>query len=207
MPPAKTASTSMETTLAAIVAHPTRARSFLILAERTASPAEIAKEIGKDVGHVGYHVRKLQQLDLIELVDEKPVRGAVEHFYRAIERPLVTEEEFAEQSIEEREVFTRAVLQLHVADVARAMDEHTFDARADRVMVRMPMLVDEEGFRELADLHTEMFDKVLEVQAKSAERMTGSQEEGIPTVSSSMFFETPQRRLAERAAAEQTAAE
>jgi DNA-binding transcriptional ArsR family regulator len=207
MPPAKTASTSMETTLAAIVAHPTRARSFLILAERTASPAEIAKEIGKDVGHVGYHVRKLQQLDLIELVDEKPVRGAVEHFYRAIERPLVTEEEFAEQSIEEREVFTRAVLQLHVADVARAMDEHTFDARADRVMVRMPMLVDEEGFHELADLHTEMFDKVLEVQAKSAGRMTGSQEEGIPTVSSSMFFETPQRRLAERAAAEQTAAE
>lgn len=202
MPPAKTAATSMEMTLAAIVAHPTRARAFLILAERTASPAEIAKEIGKDVGHVGYHVRKLQQLDLIELVDEKPVRGAVEHFYRAIERPVVTEEEFVGQSIEEREVFTRAILQLHVADVARAMDEHTFDARANRVIVRMPMLVDEEGFQELADIHTEMYDKVLEVQAKSAGRMTGSQEEGIPTVSSSMFFETPQRRLAERAAAE-----
>ena len=205
MPPAKTAATSMETTLAAIVAHPTRARAFLILAERTASPAEIAKEIGKDVGHVGYHVRKLQQLDLIELVDEKPVRGAVEHFYRAIERPVVTEEEFAGQSIEEREVFTRAILQLHVADVARAMDEHTFDGRANRVIVRVPMLVDEEGFQELADLHTEMYDKVLEVQAKSVGRMTGSQEEGIPTVSSSMFFETPQRRLAERAAAKQSA--
>ena len=77
----------METTLAAIVAHPTRARCFMILAERTASPVEIAQEIGKDVGHVGYHVRKLQQLNLIELVDERPVRGAVEHFYRAIERP------------------------------------------------------------------------------------------------------------------------
>ncbi|MCW2978454.1 MAG: winged helix-turn-helix transcriptional regulator [Solirubrobacterales bacterium] len=205
MPPAKTAATSMETTLAAIVAHPTRARSFLILAERTASPAEIAKEIGKDVGHVGYHVRKLQQLDLIELVDEKPVRGAVEHFYRAIERPVVTEEEFAGQSLEEREVFTRAVMQLHVADIARAMDVHTFDARANRVMVRMPMLVDEEGFQELADLHTEMYDKVLEVQAKSVGRMTGSQEEGIPTVSTSMFFETPERRAAERAAAERTA--
>jgi DNA-binding transcriptional ArsR family regulator len=206
MPPAKTAAaTSMETTLAAIVAHPTRARSFLILAERTASPAEIAKEIGKDVGHVGYHVRKLQQLDLIELVDEKPVRGAVEHFYRAIERPVVTEEEFAGQSLEEREVFTRAVMQLHVADIARAMDVHTFDARANRVMVRMPMLVDEEGFQELADLHTEMYDKVLEVQAKSVGRMTGSQEEGIPTVSTSMFFETPERLAAERAAAEQAA--
>ncbi|HWH19297.1 MAG TPA: winged helix-turn-helix domain-containing protein [Solirubrobacterales bacterium] len=203
MPPAKTAST-MEMTLAAIVAHPTRARSFLILAERTASPAEIAKEIGKDVGHVGYHVRKLQQLDLIELVDEKPVRGAVEHFYRAIERPVVTEEEFAAQSIEEREIFTRAVLQLHVADVARSMDEHTFDSRANRVMVRMPMLVDEEGFEELSEIHTELYEKVLQVQANSAGRMTGSSEEGIPTVSTSMFFETPQHRAADRAAAAQS---
>ena len=206
MTPAKTA-TSMETTLAAIVAHPTRARAFLILAERTASPAEIAKEIGKDVGHVGYHVRKLQQLDLIELVDEKPVRGAVEHFYRAIERPVVTEEEFAEQSIEEREVFTRAILQLHVADVARAMDEHTFDSRDNRAIIRTPMLVDEDGFRELGELHVEMYERTLEIQAQSMARMTESSEEGIPTVSTSMLFETAQRSAVERAAVERAAAE
>src|SRR3979409_1457386 len=102
MPPAKAAAASMETTLAAIVAHPTRARAFSILAERTASPVEIAQEIGKDVGHVGYHVRKLLQLDLIELVDERPVRGAVEHFYRAIARPVINEKEFAAQTLEER---------------------------------------------------------------------------------------------------------
>src|SRR6266851_5760912 len=110
MPPAKTAAT-METTLAAIVAHPTRARAFTILTERTASPVEIAQEIGKDVGHVGYHVRKLQQLNVIELVDERPVRGAVEHFYRAIERPVVREGEFESQAMSEREVFTRHTLQ------------------------------------------------------------------------------------------------
>src|SRR6201996_6060183 len=109
MPPAKTAP-SMEMTLASIVAHPTRARAFTILTERTASPVEIAQEIGKDVGHVGYHVRKLQQLNLIELVDERPVRGAVEHFYRAIERPVIREEAFAGQTLAEREVFTRHTL-------------------------------------------------------------------------------------------------
>src|ERR1700759_3337904 len=127
MPPAKTAAT-METTLAAIVAHPTRARAFTILNERTASPVEIAQVIGKDVGHVGYHVRKLLQLDLIELVDERPVRGAVEHFYRAIERPVVTEDEFAALSVPEREVFTRYIMQLLVADVAESMDQNMFDA-------------------------------------------------------------------------------
>ena len=201
MPPAKTAS-STEMTLAAIVAHPTRARSFMILAERTASPVEIAKEIGKDVGHVGYHVRKLQQLDLIELVDERPVRGAVEHFYRAIERPVVLEEEFAQQSIEVREVFTRTILQLHVADIARAMDEHTLDARTNRAVIRTPMLVDEEGFDELAELHLEMYQRTLDIQAQSAERMTTSKEEGIPTISTTMFFETPERGATEKATAE-----
>jgi len=191
MPPAKTAPT-METTLAAIVAHPTRARCFSILAERTASPVEIAQQIGKDVGHVGYHVRKLQQLDLIELVDERPVRGAVEHFYRAIERPYVTAEEFEAQSIPEREVFTRHTLQLHVTDIAQAIDEHTFDARSNRYLVRVPLLVDEEGFDELAALHAEMYERTMDIQARSTERRAGSDVEGISTVSTSMFFETPE---------------
>lgn len=193
MPPVKTAA-SMETTLAAIVAHPTRARCFVILAERVASPVEIAQEIGKDVGHVGYHVRKLQQLELIELVDERPVRGAVEHFYRAIERPMVSEEEFTEQSVSEREVFTRHILQLLVGDIARAMDEHTFDARANRVLARVPLLVDEDGFEELNEMHMEVYERTLDIQARSAERMTGSDEDAISTISASMFFETPPRR-------------
>jgi DNA-binding transcriptional ArsR family regulator len=193
MPPANSTA-SMETTLAAIVAHPTRARAFSILAERTASPVEIAQQIGKDVGHVGYHVRKLLQLGLIELVDEKPVRGAVEHFYRAIERPVVTEEEFAGQSVEEREVFTRYTLQLHVTDIARAMDEHTVDARVNRVVTRMPILVDEEGFQELSDLHTEVLERTMEIEARSNERRATSEENGIPTVSSSMFFEVPKKK-------------
>lgn len=200
MPPVKTASAPIEATLAAIVAHPTRARCFSILAERTASPVEIAQEIGKDVGHVGYHVRKLQELNLIELVDERPVRGAVEHFYRAIVRPSVVEEAFAEQPQEKREIFTRHILQLHVTDIARAMDEHKFDERPNRWLVRLPMVVDDEGFEELAALHAEMYERTLDIQASSNERRAGTDDEGISTMSTTMFFETPGR---ERPADEQ----
>ncbi len=58
------------------------------------------------------------------------------------------------------------------------------------------MVVDQEGFDELSALHTEMCERTLEIQAKSAERMTsgGGDEEGISTVSTHMFFETPERR-------------
>jgi DNA-binding transcriptional ArsR family regulator len=194
MPPAKT-EVSMETTLASIVAHPTRAQAFTILTERTASPVEIAQEIGKDVGHVGYHVRKLLQLNLVELVDERPVRGAVEHFYRATVRPYVSTEESLDQSPEEREVFTRHVLQFHVADIARALDAGTFDARPNRALVRTPLVMDEEGFQELSELHDEMYERTLEIQAKSNERLVDQDEAvSINTVSATMFFELPERK-------------
>jgi DNA-binding transcriptional ArsR family regulator len=195
MPPAKTAPASMEITLAAIVAHPTRAKAFTILTERKASPVEIAQEIGKDVGHVGYHVRKLLQLNLVELVDERPVRGAVEHFYRATVRPYVSTEELSNQSIEEREVFTRHILQFHVADVARALDAHTFDARPNRALLRTPLVVDEDGFQELSELHDEMYERTLEIQARSAERLVDEDESApIHTVSATMFFELPEKK-------------
>jgi hypothetical protein len=133
-------------------------------------------------------------MDLIELVDERPVRGAVEHFYRAIARPIVDEKEFSAQSIEEREVFTRHFLQLHVTDIARAMDEHTFDERPNRWLVRTPMVVDEEGFDELSALHAEIYEKTLDIQARSDERRTGTDADGIQTMSTNMFFEMPPRR-------------
>jgi DNA-binding transcriptional ArsR family regulator len=184
----------METTLATIVAHPTRVRAFSILAERTASPVEIAQEIGKDVGHVGYHVRKLQELNLIELVDERPVRGAVEHFYRAIARPIVGEKEFASMAIEDREAMTRYLLQLHVTDISRAMDQHTMDVRTNRWVLRLPMVVDEEGFDELAALHAEIYERTLDIEARSNERRAGTDDQGIQTMSTNMFFEMPDRQ-------------
>jgi hypothetical protein len=49
-----------------------------------------------DVGleHVGYHVRVLRELGCIELVRTARRRGAIEHFYRAVERPYLTDREW-----------------------------------------------------------------------------------------------------------------
>jgi DNA-binding transcriptional ArsR family regulator len=66
--------------------HPVRARALAILNERTASPNEIAKELGQGVGHVSYHINVLKKCECIELVDTAPRRGAVEHYYRATSR-------------------------------------------------------------------------------------------------------------------------
>ncbi|MFL5898693.1 MAG: helix-turn-helix domain-containing protein [Solirubrobacterales bacterium] len=75
--------------------HPLRARILRTLVERgVMSPAELTRALGADLSDVSYHVRRLEELECAELVETRPVRGAVEHFYRAIERHLIDTDEW-----------------------------------------------------------------------------------------------------------------
>jgi DNA-binding transcriptional ArsR family regulator len=75
--------------------HPLRARILRLLVEREVmSPAELSRALLADLGDVSYHVHRLEELECAELVSTRPVRGAVEHFYRATERHLVDTDEF-----------------------------------------------------------------------------------------------------------------
>ncbi|HEX4668387.1 MAG TPA: winged helix-turn-helix domain-containing protein [Solirubrobacterales bacterium] len=185
---------ALESTLGAIVAHPLRAKCLTILSDHTASPNELAKDLGEDVGNVSYHVKQLLKMGAIELASERPVRGAVEHFYRAIKRPLMSDDEYAGLSVEERLRFARLGLQFSVADAATAIEAKTFTQRHDHYLTRLPLTVDEEGWKELNEVYAEAFRRTVEVEAASAERMSKDPEAaGIPARVISMFFEMPQR--------------
>jgi DNA-binding transcriptional ArsR family regulator len=190
---------SVESTLAAIVAHPTRAKCLNILVERKASPNEIAIELGEEVGHVSYHVKKLTQLGVVELVDERKVRGAIEHFYRAVSLAFVSDEEWAKLSVEERRPYTLYSLQLAMADAARAMDAGSFDSRSDRYLTRIRAVVDEEGWSEFNELHAEMLERTMQIKAASADRMAQSPDApSISVMQISMFFEEPGKPVREQ---------
>jgi DNA-binding transcriptional ArsR family regulator len=192
---------SIESTLAAVVAHPTRVKCLSILAERRASPNEIATELTEDVGHVSYHIKKLLSLGIVELVDERKVRGAVEHFYRAITLAYVSDEEWAKLSVEERRPYSLYTLQLAMADAAQALEAGTFDVRSDRCLTRVPAVVDEEGWSELNDLHAEMLERTMTIVGTSVDRLAKSEDTpGIPVMQIAMFFEQPQRKASSEAA-------
>jgi DNA-binding transcriptional ArsR family regulator len=186
---------SIESTLAAVVAHPTRAKCLAILAERRASPNEIAIELKEDVGHVSYHIKKLRSLGIVELVDEQKVRGAVEHFYRAVTLAYVSDEEWAKLTMEERRPYSLYILQLAMADAAQALEAGTFDARPETCLTRTPVVVDEEGVSELNQLHGELVERTMKVMGASADRLAKSPDTpGIPVMQIAMFFEQPQRQ-------------
>jgi hypothetical protein len=54
---------------------------------RTLSPKDLSFELQAPLSTVNYHVTELAKAGLIELVDQRQVRGAIEHFYRLVEIP------------------------------------------------------------------------------------------------------------------------
>lgn len=193
--PAKTKkSEAVDQTLAKVVAHPLRIEALSILLERAASPKELGAALNTPVGNISYHVRELERIGMIELVEEKARRGAVEHFYRAIRRPLLSTGEWEELSPPEREVISAWMMKLMMADAVKALRAGTFDARADRHLSRTEMLVDERGWKELVEIQEGALRSVLEVQARCLERLAEADDaEAINTVTGLSCFELPRR--------------
>jgi DNA-binding transcriptional ArsR family regulator len=58
-------------------------------AEEMLSPRELAVQTRQPLSTVAYHVRKLAEAGAVVVADERPVRGAVQHFYEPA--PVVKE--------------------------------------------------------------------------------------------------------------------
>jgi DNA-binding transcriptional ArsR family regulator len=193
---------SVDETLVRVVAHPLRVQALSILTERPASPKELAAALGSPVGNVSYHVRELEEAGMIELVEEKKRRGAIEHFYRAITRPNLDAEEWEILTPDDRQRFSAWIIQLLLADASQALTAGTFDARSNRHLSRVPMLVDEQGWDELVEIQAATLQAVLDVRAASAARLDAADgEDGIPTIAAMTFFEMPPKRPAPTPAA------
>jgi DNA-binding transcriptional ArsR family regulator len=69
--------------------HPVRRDILREMAGKKAiSPREIANALEQPLSNVSYHVRVLADCAAVSLVDTKPVRGSMQHFYcAAIEAP------------------------------------------------------------------------------------------------------------------------
>ena len=73
----------------------------------------------------------------------------------------------------------------------RSVKSGLINRRADRCVVRTPVLVDEEGWKELSEIHCQTFEEVARVRAESEERLKETSAVPISTVSVLLFIELP----------------
>lgn len=183
---------NVEQIVAKAFAHPLRVQILIILNERVASPNLLAQELNQSLNLVAYHVRVLEKYDCIELVDTKQRRGATEHFYRATRRQFLTDTEWSRMPESLRPGLSSAMLKALFDDVEEAVMKNTFDELDDRHLSRTPMVVDKQGWTDVAELLVETLDRVLEIQAESAERLATSGEDGMLSKVMMLHFKSPE---------------
>jgi DNA-binding transcriptional ArsR family regulator len=189
-------STELQQEILKALAHPARVHALQILFLRVASPKELAQEVGTSVGKMAYHVRELHKAGYIELVSTVPRRGATEHFYRAIKRPVFSDEEWALVPEPMRRRIVGWQLSQTGSLLTAALESGSFEQRDNRHHSLYKGLVDEQGWKEAMELLEETMEKLNEIQATSTERRLESEDEGIPMAVSLIGFE-----LADKASA------
>jgi DNA-binding transcriptional ArsR family regulator len=152
------------------MSHPLRVRILAMLDERKASPNQLAGWLGASLGTVAYHVRTLEQLGLIELVDETRVRGAVEHHYRARERPNVTADGWEGAPPIAKQAAVGSSLDV-IAEYARASAAAGGFDRRDAHVARALYKLDEKGFTQLSKAITKLLEQAEKIEASAAERI------------------------------------
>ena len=192
MPRTKQQQDGVEQIVAKAFAHPLRVQILIILNERVASPNLLAQELEQSLNLVAYHVRVLEKYDCIELVDTKQRRGATEHFYRATRRQFLSDAEWARLPQVLRPGLSAAMLKAAFGDIEEAVRKGTMDEIDDRHLSRTPMVVDRQGWSEVASLLVETLDRVLEIQAESSARLATSEESGMLSKVEIMHFKSPE---------------
>jgi DNA-binding transcriptional ArsR family regulator len=171
---------SQQAPLYKLLSNPLRTRIIMALASREASPKELAEMLDEDFQRICNQVRYLKRNGFIELVDEDRRKGGVQHFYKAVIRPRLEADEWELMPEFARRSNSALVLEQIVSDLRAALLGGDFDAHRHRALLQKPMVVDEQGMRELDESALRHLDEQERIEEESASRRVASGERGIP---------------------------
>lgn len=152
------------------LSHPLRHRILQELNVRVASARELAEDLEEPIGNVAYHIKVLARIGAIEEVKTEPVRGALQHFYRATMRPWFDDEMWAELPIPARRAIFGEILQDIWSDVVAAYEEGKLDHDTTHI-TRTWADLDQRAYDEVVDLLNSVVERVLELHAEAAPRL------------------------------------
>ncbi len=185
-------SASLNEQFSLVISHEITVKTMILIADDIRSPKEIGEALDISSSKASHHLKKLEGLGLAELVEERDVGGTIQHFYRAVIRPIVSDREWEKLSVEERQLYSIWIFQLILGDAAKSFDAGLFDAYPSNHLSRSPLLVDEQGLEEVAAIQTQAMHESFEVVARSAKRRLESGARGVNVISAMMCFPIPE---------------
>lgn len=163
----------------AAVLHPVRRRMLACLAERAASPAEVARLVGIAPQLSNYHMRALEAAGLVEQTESVRRRNLLEHRFRAIARAFTLSSALPLTDEQRARLQSDAALQQVVAagdtiraDAMRLLDAHAEPVPAAAVEVEVTLRDDAERARFLDSLIQSVRAAAAPYQPTAADRGT-----------------------------------
>jgi DNA-binding transcriptional ArsR family regulator len=196
MPPAK--DPPIDQRIMKALSHPLRVRMLTLLNQKVSSPSELAEELDEPLGNVSYHMRFLADLKMVKLVRTEPRRGAVEHYYEALEPPLISDDDWAQLPVALRRSLSDSTLGNIASDLRGAAAEGGFD-RPNIHITRTALTLDEQGWEELSGVLANVLERARRIQEDSNKRSKRADAAPIPTALVLMQFEGGRTPAAKRA--------
>jgi hypothetical protein len=181
------------------VANHIRLAALTLLHEKQLSPADIADILDEDIKKVTDHLRQMYDAGCVEFAGHEGERNFRRTLYRAIARPLVTDEEYRAMSIEERDDLNGVALQWIIAECLASYRSKKMNEDEDLCLLSDEPNLDLMGREELRELLVATWNGLLDTQEalqgvqkiaeRAANRMAKSGETGSTTVVALMAFE------------------
>jgi DNA-binding transcriptional ArsR family regulator len=147
-----------------------------LLSDRVASPNELSKILDEGLSQVSYHVKVLKDFDCIKLVRTEPRRGAVEHFYAALEKSFIPSWRLKDVPRTTQQQLHMGVMEEIEHDVATSLEAGTFLQREDAVVAADPgITLDNKGCQDTEILSAEYFERLDKIKAESRSRLVSGE--------------------------------
>lgn len=177
----------LETRIVKALSHQTRVSILDLMNTGAWSPNELSRALGMGLSHISYHVQVLLNLEMIELVDTAPRRGAVEHFYRAVERPFLPSSAEVKVPKPAQRLIGNRILENIAADVAASLESGRFYERDDWHIGWTPLTFDDEACREAEELADKFAEDMIDLQAEATSRLA-EQPDSEPILTSAVLL-------------------
>jgi DNA-binding transcriptional ArsR family regulator/DNA-binding HxlR family transcriptional regulator len=181
---------SIAAAVAYAVTHQARTEILAILNEGPRSRDELARLIRAPVSNnIAHHLREMLADGSIELAYVRPVRNAFEHYYRAVEFRLYTDEEVAAMPPEGKQAICGVILEGVMAESMASLWARKM-IKDRRVWLSWRWFnVDERGRGDIADEQARHWARVREIEVESLGRCAKSGEPTKSIIVASLGFE------------------
>ncbi len=167
--------------MARVFAHPLRKKILYAMngPERERSASELGELLGVDVKRLSYHMRELAAIGFIEVVDERPVRGAIERIYALVKRLEAWDAEWSQLPDVAKQLLASNTLGLSVRAIGASIDSGEFGKRNDSVLSQSTIWADERGAVEALAVLYKAAEDLVRIEAEMKARLAENEEEGF----------------------------